>query len=457
VKAPVIIGIVVLVLVSIALSFLFLRAPQPEVILPAEVIFKLGPLNVTNTLIAAWMSMIFLIVLSFLATRSMNLIPSGLQNFVEGVVEFLWDQCVEIVGESKAKVFFSVVATIFLFVITSNWFGLLPFFNAVGITEDIGHEVFHEVETHHADGEAFDEDHHFGAFLMEKTGGIAVIQPNETDFFEFEVHEGDEPLAVMDRYIVALAEQYTDFESPAVAEPAEGGNAAAENTTEGEAPAAEGEHETAPSAETVQAAFEALEAEPGAPKLLFGEGGEGEHGVPVEALGREVTGVDFPGKYLALNIPIFRSAFSDANNTIGLAIISFFFVQFWGFQALGVGYLGKFFNFSSPIMLFVGLLELISEFIKIISFGFRLLGNIFAGEVLVLMLTFLVPLFAVDIIYALELFVGFIQAVVFALLTLVFAAGAVEHHGDEEHEEHHAEAPSHDPDRGVTGVTQAPP
>jgi len=100
------------------------------------------------------------------------------------------------------------------------------------------------------------------------------------------------------------------------------------------------------------------------------------------------------------------------NNTLALAIVSFLCVEFWGFQALGAGYLKKFFNLNG-IMSFVGILELLSEFIRVISFAFRLFGNIFAGEVLILMLTFLMPFLFVDIIYGLELFVGFIQAAVF--------------------------------------------
>ena len=83
----------------------------------------------------------------------------------------------------------------------------------------------------------------------------------------------------------------------------------------------------------------------------------------------------------------------------------------------------------------MGLLELLSEFIRVISFAFRLFGNIFAGEVLILMLTFLIPFIIVDLIYGLELFVGFIQAVVFSLLTLVFAMMAVEHHDEEKHDD----------------------
>ena len=104
-----------------------------------------------------------------------------------------------------------------------------------------------------------------------------------------------------------------------------------------------------------------------------------------------------------------------------MGIVAFLCIEFWGFQALGFGYLGKFFNLKSPSCPSSAFLELLSEFIRVISFAFRLFGNIFAGEVLILMLTFLMPFLFVDIIYGLELFVGFIQAAVFALLTLVFA------------------------------------
>src|SRR5581483_12450269 len=132
---------------------------------------------------------------------------------------------------------------------------------------------------------------------------------------------------------------------------------------------------------------------------------------------------------------------------------SFIFVEMWGFQSLGLKYLGKFFAFPpfakfSPIGLFVGFLEFLSELIRIISFTFRLFGNIFAGDVLITFISFLAPFIFPVVFYGLETFVGFIQAAVFALLTLVFAVMAVEHHdegGHEAHEPHggHAEAAAH--------------
>ena len=96
--------------------------------------------------------------------------------------------------------------------------------------------------------------------------------------------------------------------------------------------------------------------------------------------------------------------------------------------------MGKFINFKDgPIGFFVGILEIISEFAKIISFTFRLFGNIFAGEVLLMAMGFLLPMIGIIPFLGLELFVGVIQALIFSMLTLVFASMASVAHGDEEH------------------------
>ncbi|MGE0134907.1 MAG: F0F1 ATP synthase subunit A [Dehalococcoidia bacterium] len=152
------------------------------------------------------------------------------------------------------------------------------------------------------------------------------------------------------------------------------------------------------------------------------------------------------GRFSGLLAPWFRSVNTDVNAPLAVAIFSFIFVEFWGLSALGIGYLGKFFAFGrllrgNPmgiIDVFVGLLELVSELSRMVSFTFRLFGNVFAGEVLLLMMTFLVPFVLVNVFYGLELFVGLIQAFVFAMLTLVFAQTAVAGHGD--HEGDHGEA-----------------
>lgn len=119
-------------------------------------------------------------------------------------------------------------------------------------------------------------------------------------------------------------------------------------------------------------------------------------------------------------IPFLRGPTADINTTLALALISMVAVQYYGFKNLGLGYLKKFFNISNPINFFVGLLELVSEFSKIISFTFRLFGNIFAGEVLLTVMAFLLPLFGPIPFIGLEIFVSFIQALVFAMLSIVF-------------------------------------
>ena len=127
--------------------------------------------------------------------------------------------------------------------------------------------------------------------------------------------------------------------------------------------------------------------------------------------------------------PLFRASTADINTTIALALISVFLTQYYGVKYLGMGYFSKFLNFKQgPIFTFVGLLEIISEFAKIISFAFRLFGNIFAGEVLLAVIAFLVPVVAPIPFIGLEIFVGFIQALVFGMLTLVFINMATESH-----------------------------
>ena len=126
-------------------------------------------------------------------------------------------------------------------------------------------------------------------------------------------------------------------------------------------------------------------------------------------------------------VPLFRSPASDLNFTIALAIISVFGVNLLGATALGVKrHFSKFFTAKDPIFSFVGILEFISEFIKIISFSFRLFGNVFAGEVLLVIVGFLVPYVIPLPFLFLEIFVGFIQAFIFSMLTLVFVAMAVQ-------------------------------
>jgi F-type H+-transporting ATPase subunit a len=153
--------------------------------------------------------------------------------------------------------------------------------------------------------------------------------------------------------------------------------------------------------------------------------------------------------------PFLRAPASDLNTPLALAIISAIAVESWALASLGIGYGKKFFNFGplfkgltsfnfglvfqGAIDVFVGFLELISELVRLVSFTFRLFGNVFAGEVVITMFIFLTPVVVTLPFYGLEIFVGIIQAFIFATLTLVFAMMAVEHGDHGEHESHGAE------------------
>ncbi|HKI54677.1 MAG TPA: F0F1 ATP synthase subunit A [Anaerolineales bacterium] len=144
--------------------------------------------------------------------------------------------------------------------------------------------------------------------------------------------------------------------------------------------------------------------------------------------------------------PFFRGISVDLNFTFAIAIIAVVMIQVIGFRAQGFGYLSKFFNtkrmfkvpFFGAMDFLVGLLELISEISKIISFAFRLFGNMFAGIVLVAIVAGLLGKISIlpAMIMMFELFVGVIQAFVFGMLTMVFMAQATQGHGDEHAEAH---------------------
>lgn len=319
-------GIVVLIVGG----FVLIKPPTPAIIVAPEYIFSIGPLEVTNTMFTSWFVVALLVVAAVWLSRSMSLVPSGLSGAIEAFVGGFYSMTEGIVGEANARRFFPVVATIFLYVLVSNYVGLLPMNFAVGAT----HPATGEVQA---------------VFEQTSIAGIDVayipIQAETVDTTQEEAREAKNP------------------------------------------------------------------------------------------------GDSFSG----LLAPLFRSVMTDVNAPLALAIMSFIFVEYWGLSTLGLGYLKKFFDFGNLLRLrpmgiidvFVGLLELISELSRMVSFTFRLFGNIFAGEVLLLMMSFMVPLVLINVFYGLELFVGLIQAFVFAMLTLVFAQSAVTSHHDD-HGEHEA-------------------
>jgi F-type H+-transporting ATPase subunit a len=133
--------------------------------------------------------------------------------------------------------------------------------------------------------------------------------------------------------------------------------------------------------------------------------------------------------------PLLRAPAADLNMTLALAIIAFLAIEISGVVILGFfKYAGKYVNFSSPVNFVVGIIELLSNIGRLISFSFRLFGNVFAGEVMIAVLLFFVAYLLPVPLMAFEVFVGFIQAVVFAMLTLFFIKLAImEPHGEEAH------------------------
>ena len=152
------------------------------------------------------------------------------------------------------------------------------------------------------------------------------------------------------------------------------------------------------------------------------------------------------GKVTALRAPT-----SDLNVTIGLALVAFVFIEYQGFKHLGIGYLGKFFPFgefrkglgAGFIALFVGLIELLLEFVKPVTLSMRLFGNIYGGEVALGVLTALTLAIIPMAMLALEVLLNAIQALIFATLTLMFTLVAIEGHGEADHAADDAEATIH--------------
>jgi F-type H+-transporting ATPase subunit a len=140
-------------------------------------------------------------------------------------------------------------------------------------------------------------------------------------------------------------------------------------------------------------------------------------------------------------VPYLRSAASDLNMTLGLALFSVLLAHFYSIKELGLlGYLGVWFNIN-PFLLFSGVLELFLELAKVTSLAFRLFGNIFAGETVLEVISGIITPYVVPLPFmALEVVVGFVQALVFAMLTL--ASLIILTTGHSSHETHEAEATS---------------
>ena len=325
-------------------------------------------LGFTNTSLTLWISMAVLLAFVFAATRNMKRVPnSRLQNIAEVIVEFFVNLAQTISGGEKGRRFVPLVLSIFLCVVVSNWVGVLPGVGTIGIVESA--EVVYSHKEHKTDS-CHSSDH------SSDHGSDHGSDHSK----EYTCKEALKEHLVVFNKIPGLGISYL--------------------------PPGRGED-----------------------KIKNGGGV-----VLVEDVINNHSKVEsgkLEGKSAGRLLPIFRGANTDLNTTLAIAIVAMVAVQFWGISALGVKkYGGKFFNFSSPIMLFVGLLELIAELARVVSFTFRLFGNMFAGEVLLVAMMFLLPFIGIIPFMGLELFVGVIQAFIFSILTLIFGITAISDHSE---------------------------
>ncbi len=380
------------VIALLGVGFVFLKLPPPVIIVAPEAVFHAGSLDITNTMFTSWVVVAILVITAVLVGPKANIVPSGFYGYVEAAVMALYNIVEQVAGPENGRRFFPLVGTIFFYILVSNYFGLLPMNAVIGVPEP-----------NHGDSQAI--------FEQTTIAGIDLAYlPLQVDTVD--IAAGDLPLL------------------PEGVELEHG---------------AEGEHSEGEATGTSESHGAAIGAR--SESLVSAAPAGTESGVAAAAEAEEFERTT-DGRFSGILAPYFRSVMTDITAPLAIAIFSFIFVEFWGLQTLGLGYLGKFFAFGAIkrgplgiIDIFVGILELVSEFSRIVSFTFRLFGNIFAGEVLLLMMTFLVPFLLVDVFYGLELFVGLIQAFVFAMLTTVFAVTAVSHHGGD-HDEH-GEDPSH--------------
>ena len=279
----------------------------PEIKVPADQLFSIGPYPVFNTFLITLLSALVIVGLFYLGLRKSSLVPGFWQNLCEWVVQLLLNLCEEVAGKKNGRRFFPWVAAIFLLVLLANWWEVIPGVETVGSL----------------------------------TPETQVNSPYVHSFLFFHFLTG-------------------------------------------------------PQSNLLTAWL--------------------------------------------------RPPSTDLNFTIGLAVVSFIVTQIYGFKLLGVRLqVGRYFTLRDGIMgLIVGLLELALEPLRIVSLSFRLFGNLFAGDVLLLVMSFLIPVVGAIPFYILEVFIGFIQAFVFAFLTLIFLTLGTTAHGGEDHEEEHAAEMAHE-------------
>lgn len=364
----------------------------------------------TNTLTATVLSSLAALAFCFFAWRASKGwtrdVPTRFQSWVELLGGFMYDLSKQMAGKN-ARLLFPLVATIFVFLLAANWMKLLPGVESVG--------VMHCAEEGFS---GYPGSNFAGSFKLYVNQPLYAGQgATEEDYHacnEF-FHHGNVHMPSAE-VIDTAADQLRDREATLVA------SLAADD-------------------ETRDTQINDLRLE--VTETLYHD--------PAFALTEQQIR-DGVMPYIFIITPFLRGAATDLNLTIGLALFVVIAIQVFGVRAQGANYFQKFINLRAlgnlskkplgAIDFVVGIFEIISELGKIISLAFRLFGNMFAGGILLIVMSFLVAFFLPMVFYGLEIIVTTIQALVFAVLTLVFSAQAMEGHGDDgEHHEGHGEEP----------------
>lgn len=388
----------------------------PVITVPGEALNGALPsqdFNFTNTLFSTLLADAFVLIVIVLAWRSSKgwtrEVPGRFQTVIELLGNFIYGQTKSFAGERPLakRWLFPLAASIFLFLLCVNWQGFIPGVESVGV-----------MHCAHAGVTGYPAQQvGSGAFQLyvdrPLNSGYSTDEAGEHACEEF-FHHGD-----------VHGPSASDINVAATALTAAEAALRADLTTQGAA------------AEDIEQQVEALRLE---------HVGEVYHDAVIPLTGDQLSRGALP--YVFAVTPFFRVAATDLNLAIGLALIAIVAVQIFGVAAQGPGYFQKFINIHAlgtiqqkplgAIDFIVGIVEIISELGKIISLAFRLFGNIFAGAIVIAVMSFMVAVLLPVVFYGLELIITSIQAYVFAILTIVFAAQAMEGHGShEEHEEAH--------------------
>jgi F-type H+-transporting ATPase subunit a len=158
-KLAIILGAVVVTVAAVLFSLLVIQPPKPIIVIHGENLATVGPLDILNTLLSAWVIMALLLIICFLAMRKMSMIPSGFYNFFEAIIEGIYNFVTGLAGEQNGRRFFPLIATFFIYIAFANWMSLTPVFNSIGAY----------VELHEEESEFHSEA------VVFKDGGVSLI------------------------------------------------------------------------------------------------------------------------------------------------------------------------------------------------------------------------------------------------------------------------------------------